>query len=240
MIPVRAIALSLLAIVAVTSTGCSGGRDLDYKQVEADELKRQNKELERLLAEASSKKASSDIQQVRSAGGSKQDATKAGVGAGVEVDERMRETVLTIENSILFNPGKAELSAQAKATLSRVVATIKEQYPDHWVRVEGHTDNDAVTRSKDVWKDNWNLSGGRAQAVLHYLAERGLPAKDLGFAGYGEQRPVAGNGTEAGQAKNRRVEIVVLPKIAGEVKVVADEKPAAKSDKKPVDTKGIK
>jgi chemotaxis protein MotB len=240
MIPVRAIALSLLAIAAVTSTGCSGGRDLDYKQVEAEELKRQNKELERLLAEASSKKASSDIQAAKASGADSLGTTRAGVGAGVGVRDQQREVVLTIENSILFNPGKAELSAQAKATLSRVVATIKEQYPDHWVRVEGHTDNDAVTRSKDVWKDNWNLSGGRAQAVLHYLVERGLPAKDLGFAGYGEQRPVAGNGTEAGQAKNRRVEIVVLPKIAGEVKVVADEKPAAKSDKKPVDTKGIK
>lgn len=239
MIPVRAIALSLLAIAAVTSTGCSGGRDLDYKQVEAEELKRQNKELERLLAEASSKKASADIQQARSDGASRRDATKAGVGAGVDVDERTRETVLTIENSILFKPGKAELSSQAKATLARVVATITEQYPDHWVRVEGHTDNEPVVRSKDEWKDNWNLSGGRAQAVLHYLLERGLPAKDLGYAGYGEQRPIAGNGTEAGQAKNRRVEIVVLPKIAGEVKVAPDEKPA-KADKKTVDTKGIK
>lgn len=239
MIPVRAIALSLLAIAAVTSTGCSGGRDLDYKQVEAEELKRQNKELERLLAEKKTKEAQDDMRQAKASGADSLGTTKAGVGADVGVRDRQREVVLTIENSILFKPGKAELSSQAKATLARVVATIKEQYPDHWVRVEGHTDNEAVVRSKDQWKDNWDLAGGRAQAVLHYLLERGLPAHDLGYAGYGEQRPVAGNGTEAGQAKNRRVEIVVLPKIAGEVKVAPDEKPA-KADKKTVDTKGIK
>jgi chemotaxis protein MotB len=244
MIPVRTLALSALALAAITSTGCSGGRDLEYKQVETEELKRQNKELERLLAEANAKKATAAVQDATAAGASKTDATRKGVGAGVDVDERQREVVLTIENSILFKPGKAELSSQAKATLARVVATITAQYPDHWVRVEGHTDNEAIVRSKDQWKDNWDLAGGRAQAVLHYLVERGLPARDLGFAGYGEQRPVASNGTEAGQAKNRRVEIVVLPKIAGEVKTVADEAPAKHEKhepaKKKVDTKGIK
>lgn len=237
MIPTRAVVLSVLAMAALATTGCSGGRDLAYKSVEAEELDKRNKELERLLDEANARNARGDIANAKAGGADGLAATKAGVGAGVGVSDRSREVVLSIENSILFRPGKAELSSQAKATLSRVVATIKEQYPDHWVRVEGHTDNEPVTRSKDQWKDNWDLSGGRSVAVLHYLLDHGLPASDLGFAGYGEQRPLSTNSSETGRSKNRRVEIVVIPKVAGEIPTVADEKPARKAKK---DVSGVK
>lgn len=242
MIPTRAVVLSVLAMAALATTGCSGGRDLAYKSVEAEELDKRNKELERLLDEANARNARGDIANAKANGADGLAATKAGVGAGVGVSDRSREVVLSIENSILFRPGKAELSSQAKATLSRVIATIKEQYPDHWVRVEGHTDNEPVTRSKDQWKDNWDLSGGRSVAVLHYLLDHGLPASDLGFAGYGEQRPLATNSSETGRSKNRRVEIVVIPKVAGEIPTVADEKPAkAEHAKKPKkDVSGVK
>lgn len=244
MIPIRAIALSALAVAAVATSGCSGGRDLAYKSVEAEELEKRNKELERLLDEANARNARGDIANAKAGGADGLAATKAGVGAGVGVSDRSREVVLSIENSILFRPGKAELSSQAKATLSRVIATIKEQYPDHWVRVDGHTDNEPVTRSKDQWKDNWDLAGGRAQVVLHYLLDHGLPPGDLGFAGYAEQRPLSTNSSETGRSKNRRVEIVVIPKVPGEIPAAgADEKAAPKAEhakKAKKDVSGVK
>jgi chemotaxis protein MotB len=209
---IRALALPVLAAIALTVTGCGGNRDLSYKSVEAEELQRQVKELEALLAKKGESDANAAIATSTAKGEGKHDITAKGVGEGVSVNERPVEVVLTIENSILFKPGKAELSSQAKATLARVAATIKSQYPDHWVRVEGFTDNQTITRSKDLWADNWDLSGGRGQAVLHYLIDRGIPASELGFAGYGEQRAVASNSSDAGRSKNRRVEIVVIPK----------------------------
>jgi chemotaxis protein MotB len=210
----RALALPVLAAAALVGTGCGNNRDLSYKNVEAEELQRQVKELEALLAQRSEGQANTAITETVNQGGSKSDATKAGVGDGVAYSERDHqiEVVLTIENSVLFKPGKSELSSQAKATLARVAATIKSQYPDHYVRVEGHTDNQPITRTKNEWKDNWDLSGGRGQAVLHYLIERGIPASELGFAGYADQRPVSSNSSDAGKSKNRRVEIVVIPK----------------------------
>ena len=210
----RALALPVLAVAALVGTGCSGKRDLSYKSVEAEELQRQVKELEALLAQKSEGQANTAIAQTVNQGGSRSDATRAGIGAGVQYGERDHqiEVVLTIENSVLFKPGKSELSSQAKATLARVAATIKSQYPDHYVRVEGHTDSQAITRTKNEWADNWDLSGGRGQTVLHYLLERGIPSAELGFAGYADQRPVASNGSDAGKSKNRRVEIVVIPK----------------------------
>ena len=93
-----------------------------------------------------------------------------------------------------------------------MVALIKQKYPGHYVRVEGHTDDQKISRSKDKWEDNWDLAGGRARVVLHYLLERGVAASDLGFAGYADQRPISPGSAEASRRQNRRVEIVVIPK----------------------------
>ena len=119
--------------------------------------------------------------------------------------------MLTIDNAILFETGKATLTSKAKATLARVATILNERYTGDEIRVEGFTDNEPVVRNKKEWEDNWDLSGGRSRAVLKYLIERGVAAKRLGYAGYADNKSVGPNTTEAGRAKNRRVEIVVLP-----------------------------
>jgi chemotaxis protein MotB len=101
------------------------------------------------------------------------------------------------------------LNTHAKETLARVIALINQKYAGASVRVEGHTDNQPIKRSKDKWDDNWDLSGGRSMKVLHYLLDHGIPAKQLAFAGYADQRPVDSNSSDAGRSKNRRVEIAV-------------------------------
>jgi chemotaxis protein MotB len=210
----RLLAASLLvAAASLTFTGCGSTRDLDHKSVEAKEAQKRIDELERLLADCESGKTSQSIKASQASGeadtvGADQDA----VGKNAKVSTRGKEIVITIENSVLFSPGKAELSSQAKATLAKVATLLKEKYGDHDFRVEGHTDDQKITRTKNEWDDNWDLAGGRARAVLHYLLGRGLPAKQAGFAGYADQRPVAANSSDANRAKNRRVEIIVLDK----------------------------
>lgn len=207
----RAIVASLVAVASLTLGGCGCDRELAYKDVQIQELERINKELEDQLARKASEQVTKVI-NTAPAGESSLDTDKRAAGKGVNVSDRDREVVFSIESSILFKPGSAVLSAEAKESIARVVALIKQKYGNHYVRVEGHTDDQKVVRSKDKWADNWDLAGGRAQVVLHYLLDRGIAAHDLGFAGYAEQRPVAQGSGEAARKQNRRVEIVVIPK----------------------------
>jgi chemotaxis protein MotB len=78
--------------------------------------------------------------------------------------------------------------------------------------VEGHTDDDPISRTN--MEDNWDLSTKRATAVVRILQdEYNVDPKRMTAAGRGEYIPVADNATEAGQAKNRRTRIVILPKL---------------------------
>jgi chemotaxis protein MotB len=200
---------TLVAIASLTLGGCGSERELAYKDTQIQELERVNKELENQLQACANEKVSHYVTQ--------HPDEPAHVVARNTIDnatvsQRPMETVISIENNILFKPGLAELSTAAKSTLSHVIAVINEKYKNCDVRVEGFTDNQKINRTKDKWDDNWDLSGGRGQAVLHYLLDHGIPAAKLGFAGYGEERPLVPNTSEANKAKNRRVEIVVIPR----------------------------
>lgn len=207
---IRLAAVGLVALASFTFTGCGDTR-AEYDQTLITEYERRITELENQLAKSESDKARVIIREEKP--GQNNNAPAAGPNVGYGTDNLVQ--VFTVDSNVLFRPGSAELSATAKASLARVVAIIKEKYPNHYVRVDGHTDNQSITRSKDKWDDNWDLAGGRAQKVLHYLIERGLPNADLGFAGFADHRPVASNASEATRQKNRRVEIRVIPKDGG-------------------------
>ncbi len=198
-------------LAALIASGCTSSRDLEYKQVEADALRQQVQDLEAQLAKRGKEEAGKAIDAVPAATPDIK-KTEIGVGANVGVGTRDKDIVLTIESGVLFKPGSARLSSNAQTILGRVVGTIQKQYPNHYVRVEGHTDDQKISRSKDQWEDNWDLSGGRAQEVLRYLDKHGLDSKNLSFAGYGAQRSLDKATTDAARAKNRRVEIVVISK----------------------------
>ena len=207
----RAVVACLVAVASLTLGGCGSDRELAYKDVQIQELERINKELEDQLAA----KASADVTRIVNTAPPGQDSRTTdqdAVGNGVKVGGRPQEVIFSIESAVLFKPGSADLTATAKESIARVIALIKQKYPNHYVRVEGHTDDQKISRSKDKWEDNWDLAGGRAQKVLHYLLERGLPAHDLGFAGYADQRPKTPGTSESARKENRRVEIVVIPK----------------------------
>jgi chemotaxis protein MotB len=121
--------------------------------------------------------------------------------------------VITFVADILFDSGKAKIKPEADATLAKVARVLKENVPDLNIGIEGHTDNQPIKFSG--WKSNWELSTARALSVLHYLTEReGINPERLSAIGYGEFRPVASNDTGEGRQFNRRVEIVIIPKIS--------------------------
>jgi len=125
----------------------------------------------------------------------------------LQMDER--GLVIVLSDDILFDSGKADVKKDAYPTLNKLADVIKKKVPGKDIGVYGHTDNVPIKHSK--WASNWELSTARATNVLHYLESRGVSAKKLSATGYGEHRPVATNATAAGRAKNRRVEIVILP-----------------------------
>lgn len=123
---------------------------------------------------------------------------------------REKLTVNMVEK-ILFDSGSAVIKGNGKKVLDRV-AEILRKITDRQIKVEGHTDNVPIGPAIiDRFPTNWELSTARATMVLRYLQERGLDPKLLSAEGYSEYRPVASNETEVGRAKNRRIEIVLIP-----------------------------
>lgn len=115
--------------------------------------------------------------------------------------------VLVLQDSVLFQPGKADVLESGELFLSEV-GTLLEEIPNS-VRVEGHTDTRPISNYR--YPSNWELSGARASSVIRYLLDNfELDEERLSLAGYGEMKPVAKNDTKKNMAKNRRVEIIIL------------------------------
>ncbi|MCD6394095.1 MAG: OmpA family protein [Planctomycetes bacterium] len=130
-------------------------------------------------------------------------------GLNPEIDMGRGTITVTLPNTLLFEPGKAELKKSVISELDQIATILQDRYRDKDVSVVGHTDSDPILKTKKLWKDNWQLSSARALAVVRYLVKRGIRPKQLGAVGAGEFRPVASNSTISGKAKNRRVQIVV-------------------------------
>ena len=111
---------------------------------------------------------------------------------------------ITISERIQFKSGGAELTERSEALLNQVALVIQAHPEIARIRIEGHTD------SFGDREFNVDLAERRAWSVRGYLVERGVVAGRLFAKGFGSTRPVATNGTEAGRAKNRRVEFHVV------------------------------
>ena len=128
----------------------------------------------------------------------------------VLLEQTNRGLIITMANDILFDSGKAKLKKNAYPVLDKIAVVLNETVPDRDVGVEGHTDTVPIKHSN--WKSNWELSSARATNVLHYLLGKDIEPKRLSAIGYGEYKPIDTNDTKAGRARNRRVEIIILPK----------------------------
>ncbi|MBN2830831.1 MAG: OmpA family protein [Candidatus Omnitrophica bacterium] len=121
--------------------------------------------------------------------------------------------VITVVGDLLFDSGKAKIRPEAYPLLDKVSMVLKENMGGFNIGIEGYTDNVPIKHSG--WKSNWELSTARSLSVLHFLVnEKGISPERLSVIGFGEYRPVASNDTKEGRKLNRRVEIVIQPKIS--------------------------
>jgi len=133
------------------------------------------------------------------------------IRSSIAIRREARGVVMSIvADQVLFVPGEANLQPAGLDILRQVAGTIRG-LPNP-VTVEGHTDDVPISTSR--FRSNWELSTARATEVLRVLVDDlGIPANRVAAAGYGEQRPVAGNDTPEGRSKNRRVELAVLTEV---------------------------
>lgn len=136
------------------------------------------------------------------------------------VEERVGEADVRRENGqvfisfqerILFESGHADLTESSRRSLDTLVSVLKK-FSDRPVRVYGHTDTSPVTAASG-YDSNWSLSGQRAINVLKYLAYgHEVDKKRLAAVGFADRRPLVENSSSDSRARNRRVEVVMLPK----------------------------
>jgi chemotaxis protein MotB len=203
----------LFLAVSIISSGCAltfkktPPEELEKVQIMKRELQRLRIEIERLKSEKNQ-----EIKELELAKQSLENRFKQEI-ADRDVDLSLEEKglVLRFVAEIFFDSGKAELRPEAYSMLDKVGLFLEKDVPDRSMAIEGHTDNIPIKYSP--WRSNWELSAARALSVLHYLVDKkGLDSKRIQATGYGEYHPIASNDTKEGRQKNRRVEIVVLPK----------------------------
>jgi chemotaxis protein MotB len=186
---------TFLTVLTLTTSGCTlifqKGRRVDVEKIsklksELSDLERAKRELEdRLKNEINDKQ--------------------------VKVEMLERGLVVTFVAEVLFDSGKADLRKDSLAKLDKVASVLNTTVKDLNVGIEGHTDTQPIKYSG--WKSNWELSAHRALSVLHHLIDKqSVAPQRLSIVGYGEYHPVATNTNKESMQKNRRVEIVILPK----------------------------
>jgi flagellar motor protein MotB len=110
----------------------------------------------------------------------------------------------------LFSPGTAQLKPGADAMMRTVAADIAQNYPQQLIAIEGHVDGAPLTSPQ--FPTEQHLSVGQAMTLYDVLVRAaGMPARQLFVVGHGSSHPVVSNATEAGRARNRRIEAVVYP-----------------------------
>jgi len=130
----------------------------------------------------------------------------------VTISELKGKLTVNMVEAILFDSGKAEVKPEGLVVLGKVIEILKT-VNDKSIRIEGHTDTKPIVGPlTQRYPTNWELSAARAINVSRYLQKQGIESGNLSAAAFGEFKPVADNATLEGRAKNRRIEIVLVPK----------------------------
>ncbi len=172
-------------------------RDLQSRSLRVDEL-------ERVIAEKDAK-----MNALKNA---VSNALTNFEGKGLTVEQRDGKVYVSMENKLLFDSGSWAVNTEGRQAVKQL-GQVLAQNSDIAVLIEGHTDNVPYNGSGQL-KDNWDLSTKRATAIVQILRENAnIDPQNLTAAGRGEFAPVASNDSEAGKAKNRRIEVILTPKL---------------------------
>ena len=176
------------------------------KQLEKDLAERSNRvnELESLIA--AKDKAMNDLKDAISR------ALTDFEGKGLTIEQRDGKVYVSMENKLLFKSGSWAVGTEGRKAVKQLGSVLAVN-PDIAVLIEGHTDNVPYGGNGQV-KGNWDLSTKRATAIVQILRDnKDIKPENLTAAGRGEFAPVASNDNAEGKAKNRRIEVILTPKL---------------------------
>ncbi|NAS31211.1 OmpA family protein [Flavobacteriaceae bacterium R38] len=133
-------------------------------------------------------------------------------GKGLTVEQRDGKVYVSLENKLLFKSGSWTVGTEGRRAVVEL-GKVLSQNKEINVLIEGHTDNVPYSGSGQV-KGNWDLSTKRATSIVEILKEnKGISPDRLTAAGRSEYAPVATNSTPEGRSKNRRIEVILTPKL---------------------------
>jgi chemotaxis protein MotB len=140
------------------------------------------------------------------------DALVSFKGNGLSVEQRDGKVYVSMENKLLFQSGSWSVENTGKQALKQLGSVLAAN-PEIAVLIEGHTDSDPYI-GNDNLSGNWDLSTKRATEIVKLLLKNNkIKAENLTAAGRGQHQPLATNKTAAGKAKNRRIEVILTPKL---------------------------
>lgn len=180
------------------------GKALAAEQARLDKTAKRLDELEAMIAakEVAMKKLKETLSK----------ALNGFEGKGLTVEQKNGKVYVSMENKLLFNSGSWSVGSEGKKAVVELGKVLGDN-PDLSVLIEGHTDDDPYIGS-GVITNNWDLSTKRATAIVAILSENSkINKQKLTAAGRGEFSPLASNATPEGKAKNRRIEIILTPRL---------------------------
>lgn len=140
------------------------------------------------------------------------DALVSFKGNGLSVEQRDGKVYVSMENKLLFQSGSWSVGNTGKQALKKL-GNVLAANPEIAILIEGHTDSDPYI-GNDNLSGNWDLSTKRATEIVKILLKNNkIKAENLTAAGRGQYQPLATNKTAAGKAKNRRIEVILTPKL---------------------------
>jgi chemotaxis protein MotB len=180
----------------------------DQLSTERDQLSTERDELSKAVQEKEA-----ELARLKATYTDLEEKMKAEIAEGeIRLSQAEGRIQVDLVDKILFDSGEAKLSERGAEVLARLGAVLVG-VEGRSIQVSGHTDDSPPSqRLAAMFPTNWELSVARAVNVVRFLQEKAkVPAKRLVAAGYGDTHPVAGNSSPKGRARNRRIEILLIP-----------------------------
>lgn len=159
-----------------------------------------------------------------------QDKMKKEIAEGaIRLTQNGGRLQVDLVDKVIFDSGDASISARGQEVLTRLGGVLAK-VDDKLIQVSGHTDDSPPSQKlQATFPTNWELSVARAVNVVRFLQDKGgVPAKRMLAAGYGDTRPLAANASPQGRARNRRIELLLIPELAARRNTVLAKSAAAK------------
>lgn len=184
-------------------------------QLESD-MEAQKKELEGKIAamqsdvdaakaDAANARATAAAKEAELASLKKDIQSAFAIPGDMTVTDQNGDLVVTLSSPVNYRSGSTRINKEARTAIDNLAETLKNN-PNMHILVEGHTDDDQLVGGAS-YKDNWDLSVGRAMKVVKRLVKAGVNPSQLSVAGKGEFDPVGDNETKEGKAQNRRTDV---------------------------------